>query len=94
MVYGNLNDDSGSGVCFTRNPATGEGGRLFGEFLPNAQGEDVVSGARTPLPVAEMAARFPAAHAELVRSTAALEREMRDMQDWCGALFFQVLALL
>ena len=87
QVYGNLNDNSGSGVCFTRNPATGEGGRLFGEILPNAQGEDVVSGARTPLPVAEMAARFPAAHAELARSTAVLEREMRDMQDWCGVFF-------
>lgn len=80
MVYGNLNDNSGTGVCFTRNPATGDK-VLYGEYLPNAQGEDVVAGIRTPLDVAHMADNFPAAYADLVANTTLLERHMRDMQD-------------
>ena len=80
MVYGNKNDNCGTGVCFTRNPATGEPG-LYGEFLVNAQGEDVVAGIRTPLPVAQMAQAFPQAYADLVKNTTALENHMHDMQD-------------
>jgi len=80
MVYGNLNDNSGTGVCFTRNPATGEN-KLYGEYLPNAQGEDVVAGIRTPLDVAHMAENFPAAYDDLVANTQLLEKHMRDMQD-------------
>jgi len=80
MVYGNLNDTSATGVCFTRNPATGEPG-LFGEFLVNAQGEDVVAGIRTPVPVGEMAAAFPDAFQELVADTKLLETHYHDMQD-------------
>jgi len=79
MVYGNKNDNCGTGVCFTRNPATGAPG-LYGEFLVNAQGEDVVAGIRTPLPVAEMAEAFPQAHKDLVENTRNLERHMADMQ--------------
>ena len=80
MVFGNLNENSATGVCFTRNPATGEPG-LYGEFLLNAQGEDVVAGIRTPLPVKEMAVPFPDAYAELVDNAASLERHFSDMQD-------------
>lgn len=80
MVYGNLNDQSGTGVCFTRNPANGRK-ELYGEYLQNAQGEDVVAGIRTPLPVAQMAETFPEAHADLVHNTETLEKHMRDMQD-------------
>lgn len=80
MVYGNYNDNSGTGVCFTRNPATGVK-ELFGEFLINAQGEDVVAGIRTPLPIAVMSDKFPAIYKELVEVTDGLEHHMRDMQD-------------
>ena len=80
MVYGNKNDNCGTGVCFTRNPATGQSG-LYGEFLVNAQGEDVVAGIRTPLPVAQMAEAFPEAYVDLVKNTTALENHMHDMQD-------------
>ncbi|PSC73116.1 pyruvate phosphate dikinase [Micractinium conductrix] len=80
MVYGNLNDNSGTGVCFTRNPATGEK-KLYGEYLPNAQGEDVVAGIRTPLDVTHMAENFPEAYKDLVANTNMLEKHMRDMQD-------------
>jgi pyruvate,orthophosphate dikinase len=80
MVYGNLNDNSGTGVCFTRNPATGAK-QLYGEYLPNAQGEDVVAGIRTPLDVAHMAEHFAEAYADLVANTTRLEQHMRDMQD-------------
>jgi pyruvate, orthophosphate dikinase len=80
MVYGNRSDASATGVCFTRNPSNGEPG-LYGEFLVNAQGEDVVAGIRTPLPVAQMAELFPKAHADLVANTQLLERHLRDMQD-------------
>ena len=81
MVYGNLGDDSGSGVAFTRNPSTGEPG-LYGEFLVNAQGEDVVAGVRTPLPVRpDMEASFPRAAAELTRWAETIERHFGDMQD-------------
>jgi pyruvate, orthophosphate dikinase len=80
MVFGNLGEDSGTGVAFTRDPSTGER-RFYGEFLVNAQGEDVVAGIRTPLPIAEMAERLPAAFAELMRVQAALENHFRDMQD-------------
>jgi pyruvate,orthophosphate dikinase len=80
MVYGNLGENSGTGVCFTRNPSTGEPG-LFGEFLQSAQGEDVVSGERTPEPVSAMSDKFPAAYAELIEHAETLERYNRDMQD-------------
>jgi pyruvate, orthophosphate dikinase len=80
MVFGNLGDDSGTGVAFTRNPSTGER-RFYGEFLVNAQGEDVVAGTRTPLPIAEMETRLPAAFGELIRVQDLLENHLRDMQD-------------
>jgi pyruvate,orthophosphate dikinase len=80
MVFGNLGDDCATGVAFTRNPATGTA-ELYGEFLTNAQGEDVVAGIRTPEPIAELAKRLPAAHAELVRVGKLLEDHFRDMQD-------------
>jgi pyruvate,orthophosphate dikinase len=80
MVFGNLGDDSGTGVAFTRNPSNGER-RFYGEFLVNAQGEDVVSGARTPLPIDQMQVRLPAAYAELIRVQELLETHLRDMQD-------------
>eukprot|EP00884_Botryococcus_braunii_P021311 jgi/Botrbrau1/7864/Bobra.9_2s0040.1 len=80
MVYGNLNADSGTGVCFSRNPSTGEH-RLFGEFLANAQGEDVVAGIRTPLPISQMEEQFPEAFKELLHNADLLESHLRDMQD-------------
>ncbi len=80
MVYGNMGSTSGTGVCFTRNPSTGER-ELYGEYLTNAQGEDVVAGIRTPKPIAEMAAEFPESHTELVQLTSELERHYRNMQD-------------
>ena len=80
MVFGNLGDDSGTGVAFTRDPSTGER-RFYGEFLINAQGEDVVAGMRTPLPIEQMAERLPAAYAELRVTQERLELHFRDMQD-------------
>ncbi len=80
MVFGNTGPASGTGVCFTRNPSTGEPG-LYGEFLQNAQGEDVVAGIRTPRPIAEMEAAFPEAHAQLLEVAGTLERHYGDMQD-------------
>jgi pyruvate,orthophosphate dikinase len=80
MVFGNLGDDCATGVAFTRDPSTGDA-ELFGEFLANAQGEDVVAGTRTPRPIAELAAGFPDAAAELARVRGVLERHDRDMQD-------------
>ena len=80
MVFGNLNDNSGTGVAFTRDPATGEK-KLMGEFLVNAQGEDVVAGVRTPMPIARMAEQFPEAYADFVRVCDVLEKHYRDMQD-------------
>jgi pyruvate,orthophosphate dikinase len=80
MVFGNLGDDCATGVAFTRNPATGTP-ELYGEFLTNAQGEDVVAGIRTPEPIGELAKKLPAAHAELVRVAKLLEDHFRDMQD-------------
>jgi pyruvate,orthophosphate dikinase len=80
MVFGNLGDDCATGVAFTRNPATGTA-ELYGEFLTNAQGEDVVAGIRTPEPLTELAKKLPAAHAELVRVAKLLEDHFRDMQD-------------
>ncbi len=80
MVFGNLNDNSGTGVAFTRDPATGEK-KLMGEFLKNAQGEDVVAGVRTPMPIAQMEAEFPEAYAEFVKVCDLLEDHYRDMQD-------------
>jgi pyruvate, orthophosphate dikinase len=80
MVFGNLGDDCATGVAFTRNPATGTA-ELYGEFLTNAQGEDVVAGIRTPEPISELARKLPAAHAELVRVAKLLEDHFRDMQD-------------
>ena len=80
MVFGNLNNNSGTGVAFTRDPGTGEK-KLMGEFLVNAQGEDVVAGVRTPMPIAEMADKFPEAYAEFVKVCDLLEKHYRDMQD-------------
>jgi pyruvate, orthophosphate dikinase len=78
MVFGNLGDSSGTGVCFTRNPATGASG-LYGEYLVNAQGEDVVAGLRTPKPIAQLEADLPQAYAALLRNCATLEREFQEM---------------
>jgi pyruvate, orthophosphate dikinase len=80
MVFGNMGEDSGTGVAFTRNPATGENA-FYGEFLVNAQGEDVVAGIRTPQPIAELAQRFPEIARQLEDARARLERHYRDMQD-------------
>ena len=80
MAFGNMGDDCGTGVAFTRNPATGEK-KLFGEFLTNAQGEDVVAGVRTPMPIAEMAEKFPEAFAQFEGVCKTLEDHYRDMQD-------------
>ncbi|MBO5746605.1 MAG: pyruvate, phosphate dikinase, partial [Clostridia bacterium] len=80
MAFGNMGDDCGTGVAFTRDPATGDKG-LMGEFLTNAQGEDVVAGVRTPMPIAEMAQKFPAAFEEFNKVCAILEDHYRDMQD-------------
>ena len=80
MVFGNLNNNSGTGVAFTRDPATGEK-KLMGEFLINAQGEDVVAGVRTPMPIAQMADQFPEAYAEFVNVCDVLEKHYHDMQD-------------
>ncbi len=80
MVFGNLGDDCGTGVCFTRNPATGEK-VLYGEFLTNAQGEDVVAGIRNPEPIADLAKKMPEAHKELEEVASLLEKHYKDMQD-------------
>ena len=80
MAFGNMGDDCGTGVAFTRDPATGEKG-LFGEFLTNAQGEDVVAGVRTPMKIAEMEQKFPEAFAEFKEVCKTLENHYRDMQD-------------
>jgi len=80
MVYGNLGEDSGTGVAFTRDPSTGARA-LYGEYLLNAQGEDVVSGSRTPLPIATLKDRLPASYQELERVARTLERHFRDVQD-------------
>jgi pyruvate,orthophosphate dikinase len=80
MVFGNKGEESGTGVAFTRDPSTGESG-LYGEFLANAQGEDVVAGIRTPQPLEEMQARQPEAFAQLVETMQRLEEHYRDMQD-------------
>ena len=80
MAFGNMGDDCGTGVAFTRNPATGEK-KLMGEFLTNAQGEDVVAGVRTPMPIQEMAEKFPEAFAQFTDVCQKLEDHYRDMQD-------------
>jgi pyruvate,orthophosphate dikinase len=80
MVFGNMGDDSGTGVAFTRNPSTGER-KFYGEFLINAQGEDVVAGTRTPLDIDEMAQRLPAPYRELLGTQDRLEKHYREMQD-------------
>ncbi len=80
MAFGNMGDDCGTGVAFTRNPATGEK-KLFGEFLTNAQGEDVVAGVRTPMPIQEMADKFPEAFSQFENVCKILEDHYRDMQD-------------
>ncbi|HPA59609.1 MAG TPA: pyruvate, phosphate dikinase, partial [Synergistales bacterium] len=80
MVFGNLGDDCGTGVCFTRNPSTGEK-KLYGEFLLNAQGEDVVAGIRTPNPIEEFGAKLPEADRELHRIADLLEKHYKDVQD-------------
>ena len=80
MAFGNMGDDCGTGVAFTRDPATGEK-KLMGEFLTNAQGEDVVAGVRTPMPIAQMAEKFPAAFAQFKEVCQILENHYHDMQD-------------
>ncbi len=80
MAFGNMGDDCGTGVAFTRDPATGEK-KLMGEFLKNAQGEDVVAGVRTPMPIAQMEQEFPEAFKEFVKVCETLENHYRDMQD-------------
>ena len=80
MVFGNKGDDSATGVCFSRDPSTGERG-ICGEFLVNAQGKDVVAGIRLPRPLEDMRGLFPAAFAELEQTVRRLERHYRDVQD-------------
>ncbi len=80
MAFGNMGDDCGTGVAFTRDPATGEK-KLMGEFLTNAQGEDVVAGVRTPMPISQMAETFPEAYAQFVEVCKTLENHYHDMQD-------------
>ena len=80
MVFGNLGEDSGTGVAFSRDPSTGQA-VMYGEYLLNAQGEDVVSGTRTPLPIATLKDRLPASFQELERVARTLERHFRDLQD-------------
>ncbi len=80
MAFGNMGENCGTGVAFTRDPATGEK-KLMGEFLTNAQGEDVVAGVRTPMPIAEMANKFPAAYKQFVEVCQILENHYHDMQD-------------
>ena len=80
MAFGNMGDDCGTGVAFTRDPATGEK-KLMGEFLINAQGEDVVAGVRTPMPIAQMEQEFPDAYAEFIKVCETLENHYHDMQD-------------
>ena len=80
MAFGNMGDDCGTGVAFTRDPATGEK-KLMGEFLTNAQGEDVVAGVRTPMPIAEMENKFPEAFKQFVEVCQILENHYHDMQD-------------
>jgi pyruvate,orthophosphate dikinase len=80
MVFGNKGETSGTGVAFTRNPSTGEKG-IFGEYLINAQGEDVVAGVRTPMPIAQMEKEFPEAYAEFIKVCETLENHYHDMQD-------------
>src|SRR5436305_2848636 len=81
MDFGNIGDHSGNGVGFTRNPSTGEK-VFYGEFLVNAQGEDVVSGVRTPQPISALQALMPDAYAELHKITSNLEKHYRDVQDF------------
>ncbi len=80
MVFGNMGDDSGTGVCFTRNPSNGNK-ELYGEFLPNAQGEDVVAGIRTPFPISRLHEMFPGIYEELLEIATKLEQHFKDMQD-------------
>ena len=80
MAFGNMGDDCGTGVAFTRDPATGEK-KMMGEFLTNAQGEDVVAGVRTPMPIAQMAEKFPEAYEQFVKVCSILENHYHDMQD-------------
>src|SRR6185436_17056221 len=81
MVFGNTGPESGTGVAFTRNNTTGEAGEPFGDFLINAQGEDVVAGIRTPRPLAELQGELPEAFAELMKTMKLLETTYKNMQD-------------
>ena len=80
MVFGNMGDDSATGVAFTRNPSTGER-VLYGEYLPNAQGEDVVAGTRTPHPISQMRTEMSSVYAQFQKVAQMLERHYKDMQD-------------
>lgn len=86
MVFGNMGDTSGTGVLFTRNPSTGEK-KLYGEFLINAQGEDVVAGIRTPQELETMKDCFPQAYQELVENCKILESHYKDMMVYCFSIF-------
>lgn len=92
MVFGNMGNTSGTGVCFTRNPSTGER-KLYGEYLVNAQGEDVVAGIRTPGAIAEMERDLPEAYKLLVKNCEILEKNFKDMQvsSWFECLGRSVL---
>lgn len=79
MAFGNMGPTSGTGVCFTRNPSTGER-KLYGEYLINAQGEDVVAGIRTPEPIETLARSLPGAYQQLLENCALLEKHYKDMQ--------------
>ena len=81
MAFGNMGEDSGTGVGFTRNPSTGDA-RVFGEYLSNAQGEDIVAGVRTPMPISQLAEHQPAVYYELLELTENLERHYKDVQDF------------
>ena len=80
MVFGNMGDDCGTGVAFSRNPATGEN-KIYGEFLMNAQGEDVVAGIRTPMTIDKLAEINPDVYNEFVRSAKKLEKHYKEMQE-------------
>ena len=80
MVYGTAGDDCGTGVAFTRDPSTGEH-KMYGEYLMNAQGEDVVAGVRTPVPIAELDRQNPAVYAEFLSLATKLENHYKDIQD-------------
>lgn len=93
MAYGNVSDRSGTGVLFTRNPTNGDN-KLFGEYLVNAQGEDVVAGIRTPMPISTLKDTFPQVYSELYETVKNLERHMKDMQVGVACYFAIILLII